>query len=300
MRFYIVDAFTETIFGGNPAGIVLLENGADFPDDEIMLKTAAELRYSESAFIKPLPNQELHIRYFTPVSEVNFCGHATIATFAALLKSGFVKNDHVYPIHTRAGVLNIEIADDFVLMEMPEAKLIKDDFTSAEINALYQSLGIEYKPVHAVIDGETSVALLPQLISAGFDDIFMPVESREALAAISPDYKALSDLTKKHGAGGVHAFTLDTPGNDVIACTRNFAPLVGIDEEPATGTGSGGLAYYLYCHGISLGENNCCFLQGESMGRPSKIFFPLRAHPDFFEIKVGGKGAVLAEGEIYL
>jgi len=300
MRFYIVDAFTETIFGGNPAGVVLLETGSDFPEDGVMLKTAAELRYSETAFIKPLTDHELHIRYFTPTSEVDFCGHATIGTFAALLKSGFVKNDRAYSIHTLSGVLKIEISNDFIMMEMPQAQLIKDDFDPTEINALYQALGIEYKPVHAAINGGKAVELLPQLMSAGFPDIFVPVENRRALAAIAPDFKSLSELSEKHGAGGIHAFTLDTPGNEIMACTRNFAPLFGIDEEAATGTASGGLAYYLYRCGMPFDGSNCCFLQGEAMGRPSKIFFSLHAHPDLVEIKVGGKGAVLAEGEIYL
>jgi PhzF family phenazine biosynthesis protein len=186
------------------------------------------------------------------------------------------------------------------MMEMPEAEFIKGNFDSAETDELYQALGIEWKPVNAVINGENTVELLPQLISAGFPDIFVPVESRRALAAIAPDFKALSELSEKHGTGGVHAFTLDTPGDEIMACTRNFAPLFGIDEEAATGTASGGLAYYLYRHGMRFDESHCCFLQGEAMGKPSKIFVSINAYPDFIEIKAGGKGAVLAEGEIYL
>ena len=76
MKFYIVDAFTETTFGGNPAGVVILPEGADFPSDEVMVKTAAELRYSETAFIKKLGEKEFQIRYFTPAAEVDLCGHA--------------------------------------------------------------------------------------------------------------------------------------------------------------------------------------------------------------------------------
>ena len=61
MKFYIVDAFTETTFGGNPAGVVTLPEGADFPSDEVMVKTAAELRYSETAFIKKLGEKEFQL-----------------------------------------------------------------------------------------------------------------------------------------------------------------------------------------------------------------------------------------------
>ena len=70
MKFYIVDAFTTEVFGGNPAGVVILPDGADFPSDEVMVKTAAELRYSETAFIKNLGGGEFNIRYFTPAAEV--------------------------------------------------------------------------------------------------------------------------------------------------------------------------------------------------------------------------------------
>ena len=70
MKFYIVDAFTETVFGGNPAGVVILPEGADFPDDETMRKTAAELRYSETAFIRKTGEKEFNIRYFTSVWRV--------------------------------------------------------------------------------------------------------------------------------------------------------------------------------------------------------------------------------------
>ena len=300
MRFYIVDAFTEELFGGNPAGVVLLEKDAGLPDDNIMLKIAAELRYSETAFIRPLSDGALQIRYFTPVAEVDFCGHATIGSFAALLKPGVVKRNACYSIHTLSGELKIELSDDFIMMEMPAPKLIKNTFTSSEINELYQSLGIEREPVGITLNGANTVNLLPQLISAGFPDIFIPVKNRQTLAAIAPDFKTLSDLSEKHGAGGIHAFTLDSPDAEVIAYTRNFAPLFGIDEEAATGTASGGLAYYLYSHGMAFDGHDSCFLQGETMERPSKIFVSIKASPESVEIKVGGKGAILAEGEIFI
>ena len=79
MQYYIVDAFTEKLFGGNPAGVVLLDN--DFPPDRLMQQVAAELRYSETAFVRQDGADEFTVRYFTPRSEVDLCGHATIATF---------------------------------------------------------------------------------------------------------------------------------------------------------------------------------------------------------------------------
>ena len=126
MKFYIVDAFTETTFGGNPAGVVILPEGADYPSDEIMVKTAAELRYSETAFIKKINDKELQIRYFTPAAEVDLCGHATIGSFKALLHGGYIEDNCTYINHTLAGDLNIVIKDGFILMDMAEPVKINE------------------------------------------------------------------------------------------------------------------------------------------------------------------------------
>jgi len=294
MRFFIVDAFTESVFGGNPAGVVLLDQGCDFPDEAVMQKTAAELRYSETAFIKPAPDGgRLHLRYFTPASEVDFCGHATIASFTALLKAGFAEKNSSYPIHTLSGDLTIYTPGS-ILMEMPASKLIKRITETAEIEEIYRCLGIERE--HVTANGRE---LLPILISTGFPDIILPVKNRETLAKIEPDFKHLSSLSEKHGAGGAHVFTIDAP-EGVTACCRNFAPLYDIDEEAATGTASGGLTYYLHIHGLAPSGYDCLFLQGEAMGRPSKIITSLDVQGDAPVIKVGGEGAVLAEGEIFI
>jgi PhzF family phenazine biosynthesis protein len=293
MKFYIIDAFADEIFGGNPAGVVLLEKGTEFPNNEIMLKTAAELRYSETAFVLPTAGNEFRLRYFTPAAEVDFCGHATIASFTALMKAGLAEKNSSYKIHTLSGELTIDVAEDSILMGMPASEIIKRITLLEEVKELYKSLGIEYTPVFA-----GNVELLPILISTGFPDIIMPVKDRQTLAGISPDFKYLSFLSEKHGAGGVHAFTLDAP-EGITACCRNFAPLYDIDEEAATGTANGGLTYYLHIHGLAPSGYGCSFLQGEAMGRPSKISSSVNVASGQVEVKVGGRGVILAEGEIY-
>ena len=292
MRFFIVDAFTEKIFGGNPAGIVLLGPDADFPDEDVMTKTAAELRYSETAFVKPVSDKELKLRYFTPEAEVDFCGHATIAAFTVLSDTGFAKAGSSYLIDTLSGKLAIDIKDDSIMMEMPAPKLIKGFDDPGDIEELYKILGID--------PGRGSADFPPELISTGFPDIFLYVKDYQSLGAIAPDFGALSAFTKKHGAGGVHVFTLDVLEPGITARARNFAPLFGINEEAATGTASGGLIYYLFLHGAVSARQSCYFLQGEAMGRPSKISASIESSDLDCKIKVGGKGAILASGEIHL
>lgn len=300
MKFYIVDAFTETLFGGNPAGVVIMERGRDFPQDEIMQKTAAELRYSETAFIKPLAENHFQIRYFTPVAEVELCGHATIGSFCALRKEGLVKAGFSYLNNTLAGQLNIEVLEKSVLMEMGKAECKKTIETTEQLEELYGVMGLSFRQEQgrAVNRNGETVHLLPEMVSTGLLDIIMPVADENELAAIKPDFSALSKLSERYRVVGVHAFAV-TGGNKAVHC-RNFAPLYDIDEEAATGTSNGALTYYLYKNGLVPEGVENVFIQGEAMGRPSKITSKLTVQGEEAKIQVGGQAVILAEGNIYL
>ena len=292
MKFYIVDAFTDTLFGGNPAGVVILPEGADFPDDETCVKTAAELRYSETAFIKRLGDNEFNIRYFTPAAEVELCGHATIGSFAALRYGGYI-GDGDFMNHTISGDLNISVSGQRVLMDMATPVKINEITEYEALKELYTIMGLDYDDLKA-----RGLALTPQMVSTGLPDIMMPVPTLADLEAIEPDFKALSDLSAKYEVVGVHAFTRD--GDDATCHVRNFAPLYDIDEEAATGTSNGALTYYGYLNGFVKSGDDCKFIQGEKMKRPSVIESHIEVDGDKCLIRVGGGGVMLAEGEINL
>lgn len=293
MKFYIVDAFTENLFGGNPAGVVILPEGEDFPSDEIMTKTAAELRYSETAFIKRLNDKEFNIRYFTPAAEVELCGHATIGSFKALLAGGYIEDNQTYINHTLSGTLNIDIKNGFVLMDMAAPVKIGEISEHEKLRELYDIMGLDY-------DAEKSegVSMIPQLISTGLPDIMMPISSLEVLDRIEPDFPALSKLSERYEVVGVHAFTVNC--DDATCHVRNFAPLYDIDEEAATGTSNGALTYYGYLNGFVKSGDDCRFIQGEKMQRPSAILSHIEADGDNCSIQVGGSAVILAEGDIKL
>lgn len=298
MILYIADAFTETVFGGNPAGVVILQDGESFPSDRDMTRIAAELRYSETAFVKPLNGNSFQTRYFTPAAEVDLCGHATIAAFACLLDCNLVSDNRDYTNATPAGDLRIRLQNGFIMMEMGAPQYLSGIQDQEALAELYTVMGL---PVQQVITAQTCsqyTRLLPAIISTGLPDIMLPVQDRAALEAISPDFKALSALSEKYQVVGVHAFTLDRECPDITAHCRNFAPLYDIDEEAATGTASGALTYYLYGHQLIPLEKEARFIQGEAMGRPSEILTHIKEENGAVTIQVGGSAAILAKGNL--
>ncbi|MGE7944224.1 PhzF family phenazine biosynthesis protein [Lysinibacillus xylanilyticus] len=284
MLYYVIDAFTEIKFGGNPAGVVIHEN----LDEVFMQKFAAEVRFSETAFIKKIDNENFDINFFTPTAQVELCGHATIASFKALLDSCAIEDNNTYFMNTLAGTLAVEVNQSFIMIEQAEPQLGKifDD---------YDSLSNLFKIDKSQI-GDINVNLVPQAASTGLWDIMLPIKTKDDLYALNPDFKALAEYTKINKVGGVHAFTLDT--KEGIAESRNFCPLYGIDEEAVTGTSNGALTYYLFHnHVLNKFDQEYLFLQGYSMGRPSNIITKLinKNNP---RVMVGGQAIILSKGEL--
>lgn len=284
MRYYIVDAFTDRPFGGNSAGVVLLGEEA-FPDESLMIKVAAELRYSETAFVRRLSATEYHLRYFTPKAEVELCGHATIATFSLLHSLGIAEGE--CRCRTLAGDICIEVGKK-VLMQMSAPRIVK---TIADIAPIYKALGINgYIP-----------SLPVQVAYTGLEDIMIPIQDVEALNALHPDMEAVAALTEKHKAVSFHCFALPTQtfkqsGNQtIIAHVRDFAPLYGIPEESATGTANAALTHYLSTLGVIPAMGDFSYMQGEAMGRPSSVATRISADGTIY---VGGTAAIVAKGEI--
>ena len=284
MRYYIVDAFTDRPFGGNPAGVVLLGEEA-FPDEGLMTRIAAELRFSETAFVRRLAPTEYHLRYFTPKAEVELCGHATIATFSLLHKLGLAEGRCL--CHTLAGDLCIEVGER-VMMQMAVPRIVR---TVADTAPIYKALGI---------DGYNS-SLPVQVAYAGLEDIMIPIPDVETLNALHPDMEAVAALTEKHKAVSFHCFALPTQAirqsnnQTITAHVRDFAPQYGIPEESATGTANAALTHYLATHGVIPATGDFSFMQGEAMGRPSVVATRIS---DDGTIYVGGTAAIVANGEM--
>lgn len=275
MTPFILDAFTQIPFGGNAAGVVLLD--AEYPPEAEMKALAAKLGFSETAFVRPLSDGSVQLRYFTPTDEVELCGHATVASFHLLTLRGITQAGQSVLAHTKAADITVDIREDgSVWLDMaPPVEL--GELTDEDCAALYAMYGL----TEADAGG-----LRPAMVSSGLPDIMMPVKSRETLAALKPDMDAIAALSKKLDVTGVHVFTLGD--GEVTAYVRNFAPLYGIDEEAATGTSNGALSFYLYRRGLLRPDRVNRFIQGEAMGRPSEIQSILYDKNGEVTVRVGG------------
>ncbi|WP_422661294.1 PhzF family phenazine biosynthesis protein [Paenibacillus sp. EC2-1] len=278
VEVYTLNAFAKGDRGGNPAGVVL-ENGLSLSAAEMQL-IAKELGFSETAFMEKSLLADYKIRYFTPVSEVDLCGHATIAAFGLMHSLGLAKEGTSFKIETKAGILDVDISSEGLVYLSQALPQFLDRISSEEIAP---SLGMDAE------DLETGLPI--QIVSTGLRDILIPIRSRKLMNEIQPNFDAITVISEKYDVVGYHLFTMDTPDDAVAEC-RNFAPLYDIPEESATGTSNGALLSYLYQHGqLSLWEvEHVMFRQGYSMDCPSEIKVGLRLSEsgEINQVRVGG------------
>ncbi|MFF9019947.1 PhzF family phenazine biosynthesis protein [Streptomyces eurythermus] len=223
MRIRIVDAFADRPFTGNPAGVLLLDDV--FPDDDWLQKVAMEVNHAETAFAHPLPeggDADWALRWFTPVTEVAMCGHATLATAHVLHTTGA----HEGPVRfaTRSGVLIATPgADGSLTLDFPTAPL-----TAAELPAgVAEALGAQ--PLAAFDTGP------------GVGDLLVELADEKTVLGLSPDHKALGAYSAR---GIIATARAEDPARGYDYVSRCFFPNVGIDEDPVTGSAHTALAPY--------------------------------------------------------
>lgn len=282
MKVYVMDSFSDRIFGGNQAGVVLADKALE---PAVMQQVAAELKHSETAFVWQTEEGN-RLRYFTPAGEVDLCGHATVAVFALLRRLGRIE-DGTHKALTRAGALEIEISGETVWMDMapPKTLGILPEESWEELYGAY-GLTLEDRPAD----------LPPEIVSTGLADIMMPVRDHETLLRAVQNERTVTELSRRFDVTGVHMFCL---GEEAVYCS-NFAPLYDIPEECATGTSNGALTYYLYERSLVEPERENLFLQGEHMERPSRILSRLTVQDGAVRVRIGGQAVMSLAGEMDL
>jgi PhzF family phenazine biosynthesis protein len=276
VKAYTINSFAKTSSGGNPAGVV---PNADYLSETQMQRIAAMIGFSETAFVLRSCPADFKVRFFTPTEEVDLCGHATIGTFYTLTALGYIKPGS-YLQETKAGILGIEIMEDLSVMMCQPLPAYFEKLDKREIAA---SLHIE---AAAISDN-----LPVQIVSTGLRDIIVPVKSLDILNSLKPDMKRIKAISESYRTVGYHVFTMESFLHST-ACCRNFAPLLGIPEESATGTSNGALGCYLYQYGMidCKQAGHIIIEQGYTMQRPSEILISLIFEGNTLgKVKVGGK-----------
>ncbi len=287
MKLYIVDAFTTQRFSGNQAGVALLSAEEPELTDAFCQALAAELKHSETAFVRPTGPDSFRLRYFTPEGEVDLCGHATIAAFTTLREAEGLAPG-TYRASTLAGELSIQVSEQAVWMDMAPP-VEGRNFSPEEGAELYAAYGLS--------TADCPEGFAPMVVSTGLQDILLPVSTAEALDRAEQDERAVTKLSERYGVVGVHMFW-PCLSEEATAHCRNFAPLYAIPEEAATGTSNGALTYYLYRRGkVAAGAENR-FVQGEKMGKPSEILSRLTEGPDEVQVRVGGRAVLTLRADL--
>ncbi len=200
-----VDAFADRAFAGNPAAVCMLEEAAD---QRWMQRVAKEMNLSETAFLVPR-DDGYDLRWFTPLNEVDLCGHATLASAHVLWQEGYLEPQQTESFHTRSGLLPARTSDQGIEMECPAEP-------AAAVTApaeLWAALGM-------------SVAW----VGKNRFDYLIEVETEEAVRHVRPDFERLARLP----ARGFIVTSISQSDADFVS--RFFAPAVGVPEDPVTGS----------------------------------------------------------------
>ena len=211
---YQVDAFTDRPFAGNPAGVCILSAAVE---DTWMQSVALEMNLSETAFLVAQPDG-FNLRWFTPLTEVRLCGHATLASAHTLFETGMLRPEEEARFHTFSGLLTANRHGDWIEMNFPA------------------------RPPQPVKEPEGLIAALGapvRFIGRDMDDYLVELESEAIVRSLKPDFTFLGKLNVRGIIVTAHS---DDPRFDFVS--RFFAPAVGVYEDPVTGSAHCCLAPY--------------------------------------------------------
>jgi PhzF family phenazine biosynthesis protein len=270
-----IAAFSDGDTGGNPAGVVI----GVLPDAATMQRVAAEVGFSETAFAAP-EGDGWRVRYFSPQTEVPFCGHATIALGAALVR---------------------QFGDGTFALTLNEAGITVEGFRdAANIVAALQSPPTRSKPASPELiaealalfgyaAGDLDPTIPPALIHGGADHLVLALNSRKALAAMAYDLRVGQALMRREGLVTILLAYAETPR---LFHTRNPFASGGVYEDPATGASTAAFAGYLRDLGWPH-DGAIDVVQGEDMGIRSRLHAEIPPQPGS-SIRVSGTARMMA------
>ncbi len=212
-KIYQIDAFTDHVFGGNPAAVCILDK---WLENDLMQKIAQENNLAETAFVVQR-NANYDLRWFTPETEVDLCGHATLATAYVLYNYHGHSENTIRFYSSRSGELLVEkVQNGYMVMDFPADDIV---------------------PIRGIQEIDKAIGLTPIKTLKGKTDYMLIYNSQEEIEAIVPNFHLLDQLDCR----GV---IVSAPGKEVDFVSRFFAPQSGIPEDPVTGSAHTSLTPY--------------------------------------------------------
>ncbi|QAU12566.1 PhzF family phenazine biosynthesis protein [Halorubrum sp. BOL3-1] len=291
-RALLVDAFAAEPLAGNAAGVVPDAEGLS---DDQMAAVAAELGASETAFLTSGDGTtdagdavDDRLRYFSPTTEVDLCGHATIATYGALFAEGAIDGGEL-TLRTNVGDLTVAVDGDGTVWMRQQSPSV--EVVDVDLGRIADALGVDPAALRDV-GADLPVAVA----STGLPFLVVPVNFLERLGEADPDDGAVERLSGEFDVAGVYAFTFDALNADSTLHGRAFAPEIGVSEDPVTGTASGAVGGYLRRVDAFDGDepDELRFEQGHFLDRPGHV----RVRVEADGVRVGGRATVALDGEI--
>ncbi|MEB3312327.1 MAG: PhzF family phenazine biosynthesis protein [Snowella sp.] len=293
--FYTADVFTNQIFGGNPLAVF---PHAQSLTDWQMQKIAAEINYSETVFVLPprTPEGTKQLRIFTPKAELPFAGHPTVGTAYVLAHLGeislidpetrIVFEEGVGPVPVQ--ILSHQGKPTYTELTASQLPAFGPEPPSIEHLAPMLSLNPE-----DLLTGEYA----PEAVSCGLPFLFIPLKNQRVLAQARLQRDRWQDLLSNFWATCVYLFTLETSDPAIFLRSRMFAPALGIEEDPATGSAAAALGGYLGVRDRREGILQWQIEQGIEMGRPSLLTVKITKQENRIQqVCVGGSSVMVMEG----
>ncbi|WP_409300034.1 PhzF family phenazine biosynthesis protein [Peribacillus sp. SCS-155] len=212
LDIFIVDAFTDVPFKGNPAGVCITDEPLA---DELMSKIATEINLSETAFLFP-KEEGYSLRWFTPTAEVELCGHATLASAHILWETSILSAGEQANFYTKSGLLTAKKQDTWIQLNFPVEPVTECSYPEELEDALH---------------------INPQYVGKNRFDYLIEVESEDIIRNLKPNFS----LLKKIQTRGI---LVTSKSNEFDFISRGFFPAVGINEDPVTGSAHCALAPY--------------------------------------------------------
>lgn len=304
--YYVIDAFTNERYAGNPAAVVFDAEGLD---EVRMQAIAAEFNLSETTFILPPETSQavashsatVRFRWFTPTVEVAMCGHATIAGVYALVESGRLRHENpaestTIAIDTLSGTLAAFVesipgsdSDLMIWLDMPKPILVEQKYTYDELAAVLN------------VPADAFELSLP-IVKTQDNDLLVFVKDFITLNDARPDFAKLLELQTRDRMRGLSLATVKTVTPSVHVQSRFFAPAAGVNEDPVTGSVHGPLAAYLVMHGLAPVQEGMAGLtcvQGKPGGRAGLIHALVRQESDgTCSVRTGGRAVTTMRGTL--